>query len=180
MLRAEVGMRVRCANKASAEWFRRERGIGQIHRKICKKRGISGCCALRRTIKRKAREQRSSWHAEHEVHSAEVKVCLSARKAPIVLPLSHKRLWRDRNPFLVRGEAVNRKAPPPKMQTTTCKRAACGLAVPPYQRAKPINLPSNATDASRGRPPAFFKTLARPSTLRASRLRIPRRVQIPR
>ena len=30
--------------------------------------------------------------AEHEVHSAEVKVCLSARKAPIVLPLSHKRL----------------------------------------------------------------------------------------
>ena len=26
MLWAEVGMRVRCANKASAEWFRRERG----------------------------------------------------------------------------------------------------------------------------------------------------------
>ena len=44
------------------------------------------------------------------------------------------------------------------MQTTTCKRAACGLAVPPYQRAKPIYLPSNATDASRGRPPAFFET----------------------
>jgi len=43
------------------------------------------------------------------------------------------------------------------MQTTTCKRAACGLAVPPYQRAKPIYLPSNATDASRGRPPAFFR-----------------------
>ena len=60
MLRAEVGMRVRCANKAGAEWFRRERGIGQIPRKICKKRGICGCCALRRTIKRKAREQRSS------------------------------------------------------------------------------------------------------------------------
>jgi len=57
------------------------------------------------------------------------------------------------------------------MQTTTCKRAACGLAVSPYQRAKPIYLPSNATDASRGRPPAFFETLARPSTLRASRLR---------
>ena len=31
------------------------------------------------------------------------------------------------------------------MQTTTCKRAACGLAVPPYQRAKSMNLPSNAT-----------------------------------
>ena len=29
--------------------------------------------------------------AVHEVHSAEVKVCLSARKA-LVLPLSHKRL----------------------------------------------------------------------------------------
>jgi hypothetical protein len=41
---------------------------------------------------KKAREQRSSRHAEHEVHSAEVEVCLSARKAPIVLPLSHKRL----------------------------------------------------------------------------------------
>ena len=40
MLRAEVGMRVRCTNKASAERFRRERGIGQIPRKICKKRGI--------------------------------------------------------------------------------------------------------------------------------------------
>jgi len=40
MLRAEVGMRVRCANKASAEWFRRERDIVQIPRKICKKRGI--------------------------------------------------------------------------------------------------------------------------------------------
>jgi hypothetical protein len=38
-------------------------------------------------------------------------VCLSARKAPIVLPLSHKRLWRDRNSFLVRRVAVNRKAP---------------------------------------------------------------------
>jgi len=36
------------------------------------------------------------------------------------------------------------------MQTTTCKRAACGLAVPPYQRAKPIYLPSNATDANSG------------------------------
>jgi hypothetical protein len=33
-------------------------------------------------------------------------VCLSARKAPIVLPLSHKRLSRDRNSFLVRGVAV--------------------------------------------------------------------------
>jgi len=69
---------------------------------------------------------------------------------------------------------VNTKPPPPpsKTQTTTYKRAACGLAVPPYQRAKHIYLPSNATDAGRGRSPAFFETLARPSTLRASRLRI--------
>jgi len=64
------------------------------------------------------------------------------------------------------------------MQTTTCKRAACGLAVPPYHRAKPVNLPSKATDASRGRPPAFFETLARPSTLRACSLRIPRRGKV--
>jgi len=62
-----VGMHMRCANKTSAEWFRRERGTGQIPRKICKKRGICGCCALRRTIKREAREQRSSWHAENSV-----------------------------------------------------------------------------------------------------------------
>ena len=179
MLRAEVGMRVRCANKLSAEWFRRERGIGQNPRKICKKRGIFGCCALRRAIKRKAREQRSSWHAEHEVHSAEVKVCLSARKARIVLPLSHKRLWRDRNSFLVRGLAVNRKAPPSRIQTIMCKWAACGLAAPPYHRAKPIYLPSNATDASRGRPPGFFETLARPSTLKASRLYTPKSPWVP-
>jgi len=42
MLRAEVGMRVRCANKASAELFMRGRGIGQNSRKNCKKRGIRG------------------------------------------------------------------------------------------------------------------------------------------
>ena len=47
MLRAEVRMRVCSANKASAEWFRRERGIGQIPRKKCKKRGICGCCSAR-------------------------------------------------------------------------------------------------------------------------------------
>ena len=33
MLRAEVGMRVRCANKASAECIMRGRGIGQNSRK---------------------------------------------------------------------------------------------------------------------------------------------------
>ena len=58
-------------------------------------------------------------------------MCLSARKAPIVLPLSHKRPLRDRNSFLVHGVAVNRKAPL-KIQTKTCKRAACGLAAAPY------------------------------------------------
>ena len=42
MLRAEVGMRVRCAIKASAECIMRGRGIGQNSRKNCKKRGICG------------------------------------------------------------------------------------------------------------------------------------------
>ena len=42
MLRAEVGMRVRCANKACAECIMRGRGIGQNSRKNCKKRGICG------------------------------------------------------------------------------------------------------------------------------------------
>jgi len=42
MLRAEVGMRVRCANKTSAECIMRGRGIGQNSRKNCKKRGICG------------------------------------------------------------------------------------------------------------------------------------------
>ena len=43
MLRAEVGMRVRCANKARAECIiMRGRGIGQNSRKNCKKRGICG------------------------------------------------------------------------------------------------------------------------------------------
>ena len=42
MLRAEVGMRVRCANKASAECIMRGRGIGQNSRKNWKKRGSCG------------------------------------------------------------------------------------------------------------------------------------------
>ena len=36
VLRVKVGMRVRCANKASAEEFRRGQGIGQIPRKFAK------------------------------------------------------------------------------------------------------------------------------------------------
>ena len=40
--RAEVRMRVRCANKASAECIMRGRGIGQNSHKNCKKRGICG------------------------------------------------------------------------------------------------------------------------------------------
>ena len=42
VLRAEVGMRVRCANKTSAECIMRGRGIGQNSRKNRKKRGICG------------------------------------------------------------------------------------------------------------------------------------------
>ena len=55
------------------------------------------------------------------------------------------------------------------MQTTTCKRAACGLAVPPYQRAKPIYLPPNATDASRGRPSIEENAAGRSGNARALR-----------
>ena len=42
MLRAEVGMRVRRRNKASAECIMRGRGLGQTSRKYYKKRGICG------------------------------------------------------------------------------------------------------------------------------------------
>ena len=37
VLGAEMGIRVRCANKASAECIMRGRGIGQNSRKYCKK-----------------------------------------------------------------------------------------------------------------------------------------------
>ena len=61
--------------------------------------------------------------------------------------------------FPVRGVALeaSRKAqsPPFEIQTRTCKRAACGLVVPPCHRAKPIHLPSQTTVATRGRLPAF-------------------------
>jgi len=40
MLRAEVGMRVPCANKASAECIMRGRGIGQNSRKLKKARHL--------------------------------------------------------------------------------------------------------------------------------------------
>ena len=51
ILREEVGMRVRFANKASAECIMRGRGIGKNSRKNCKKRGICGQRALRRNNK---------------------------------------------------------------------------------------------------------------------------------
>ena len=59
MLRAEVGMRVRCANKASAEWIMRGRGIGQMSRKIAKSEAFVGSAHSAETIKRKAREHSS-------------------------------------------------------------------------------------------------------------------------
>ena len=61
-------------------------------------------------VKRKSRE-RSSLRAEHEVPLAEVKICLSARRAPIVLSPGHERPWQGRNSFLVRRVAVNREVP---------------------------------------------------------------------
>ena len=60
---------------------------------------------------------------------------------------------------------MNRKAPL-KIKITTFKSASCGLAAPPYDRAKPINLRSNATVATRGHLPVFVETLARHSTSR--------------
>jgi len=50
---------------------------------------------------------------------AEVKICLSARRAPIVLPPGHERPWQGRKSFLVRRVAVNREVPF-KIQTATC------------------------------------------------------------
>jgi len=46
---------------------------------------------------------------EHEVPLAEVEVCLSAHEDSNVLPLSYKRPLQNRNSFLARGVAVNRK-----------------------------------------------------------------------
>jgi len=59
MLRAEVGMRVRCANKASAECIMRGRGIGQNSRKIAKSEAFVGSTHSAETMKRKARERSS-------------------------------------------------------------------------------------------------------------------------
>jgi len=59
MLRAEVGMRVRCANKASAGCIMRGRGIGQNSRKIAKSEAFVGSAHSAETIKRKARERSS-------------------------------------------------------------------------------------------------------------------------
>jgi len=51
---------------------------------------------------------------------AEVKICLAARRATIVLPPGHERPWQGRNSFLVRRVAVVRKAPlKVKIQTAT-------------------------------------------------------------
>ena len=59
ILRAEVGMRVRCANKASAECIMMGRGIGQNPRKIVKSEAFVGSAHSAETIKRKARERSS-------------------------------------------------------------------------------------------------------------------------
>ena len=92
--------------------------MAKILAKIVKSEAFVGSAHSAETIKRKARE-RSSRRAEHEVPLAEVKVCLSARRAPIVLPPGQERLWQGRNSLLVRRLAVNRKVPL-KIQTATC------------------------------------------------------------
>jgi len=60
MLRAEVGMRVRCANKTSAECIMRVGGaLAKILAKIAKSEAIVGSAHSTETIKRKARERSS-------------------------------------------------------------------------------------------------------------------------
>ena len=59
MMRAEVGMRVRCANKTSAECIMRGRGIGQNLAGIAKSEAFVGSAHSAETIKRKARERSS-------------------------------------------------------------------------------------------------------------------------
>ena len=66
--------------------------LAKLLGKFAKSEEFVGVAHSAEQLKMKAREQRSSRHAEHEVHSAEVKACLPARMVPIVLPLSHKRL----------------------------------------------------------------------------------------
>ena len=62
-LRAEGGIRVRCANKASAEWFIRDSGIvgalAKILAKITKSEAFVGSAHSTETIKRKAHERSS-------------------------------------------------------------------------------------------------------------------------
>ena len=59
MLRAEVGIRVRCANKASAECIMRGRGMAKILAKIAKNEAFVGSAHSAETRKRKARERSS-------------------------------------------------------------------------------------------------------------------------
>jgi len=84
--------------------------LAKILAKIAKSEAFVGSAHSAETIKRKTRE-RSSCRAEHEVPLAEVKICLSARRAPIVLPPGHESPWQGRNSFLVRRVAVNREVP---------------------------------------------------------------------
>ena len=62
MLRAELGMRVRCANNARQNDSGGRGALVKVLLKFAKSEVFVGCgyCALRRTIKRKARKQRSS------------------------------------------------------------------------------------------------------------------------
>ena len=77
--------------------------------KITKSEAFVGSAHSAETIKRK----------EHVVPLAEVKIGLSARRAPIVLSPGHERPFQDRNSFLVRRVAVNREVPL-KIQTAKC------------------------------------------------------------
>ena len=92
--------------------------------KLAKSEMVCGCCALRRTIKRKVREQRGSCYAEHaEQKDPSSKMRLSARKVPIVLFLSHNRTRTNTNPNGTEANAAGRSGNARALR----KQCKCGM-----------------------------------------------------
>jgi hypothetical protein len=92
VLQAEVGMRVRCANKASAG---KSVGVGHSSNSsenLQKARYLWVLRTPQNNKEEEAPKQGSSRHPEHEVPLAEAKVCHSARELHIALPLCYKML----------------------------------------------------------------------------------------
>ena len=124
--------------------------------KMYKQRDNYGCCALRRTIERKAREQKKLVICgTRGLIGIGRSLPFSAQGPSYSTPEPIRGPNRTGTPSSSAEWRWIEKPPPPlKNQTTTSKRAACGLAASPYYRAKPIHLSSNATVATRGHLPA--------------------------